>query len=245
MAENKLQLNAEKTHLLTLGTKERLRLPGNQVTVNMDGIVLQERPEKSEVLLGCVIDADLEWHGQVKELLIKLKKRLAGLAHVKFVLPYHLRKIVSEGLFNSILGYCLPLYGACNISEIHDIQVLQNKAAQLVTHSPPRAVRNPMFDKLGWLTVNQLIRYHTLLAIFRIRMTGEPEYFAESICNENRNGKIVVQNTRLTLAMKSFKLRGSCNWNALPAEIRNIENIGIFKKEVKPWIKNNVPRFLS
>ena len=129
MAENKLQLNAGKTHLLTLGTAERLRIPGNQVTVSMDGIILKERPEKSEILLGCAIDSNLKWHNQVRELLIKLKRRLAGLAHVKFVLPYTLRKTVSEGLFNSILAYCLPLYGACDIGEIHSIQVLQNKAA--------------------------------------------------------------------------------------------------------------------
>ena len=116
------------------------------------------------------------------------------------------------------------MYGACDIGEIHSIQVLQNKAAQLVTHSPPRASRNPMFDKLGWLTVNQLVRYHTLLAVFRIRSTGEPEYLAESICNDNCFGKIIVQHTKLTLAMKSFKVRGSCQWNALPAEIRNSES---------------------
>ena len=245
MAENKLKLNADKTHILTLGTKERLRLPGNQVTVSMDGLVLEESPEKSETLLGCVIDADLKWHGHVKELLKKLKKRLAGLAHVKFVLPFNFRKIVSESLFNSILGYCLPLFGACDMGEIRDIQVLQNKAAQLVTHSPPRAVRNPMFDKLDWLTVNQLVRYHTLLAVYRIRRSGEPEYLATSLCNNNRNGKIIVQNTKLTLAQKSFKLRGACHWNALPAEIRNLEKIGTFKKEIKVWIKHNIPRFLD
>ena len=49
--------------------------------------------------------------------------------------------------------------------EIRDIQILQNKAAQLVTHSPPRSNRNVMFDKLGWLTVHQLIRYFTLHAL--------------------------------------------------------------------------------
>ena len=65
-----------------------------------------------------------------------------------------------------------------------------------------------MYDKLGWLTVNQLVRYHTLLAVYRIRMSKEPEYLAASLCNENRNGKIIVQNTKLTLTQKSFKVRG-------------------------------------
>ena len=111
---------------------------------------------------------------------------------------------MSEGLFNSVLGYCLPLFGGCNVSDIKDIQVLQNKAAQMVTHSPPRAIRNQMFDELQWLTVNQLIRYFTLLAVFRIRLAGEPEYLASSLGRDNRNGNIIIQKTNLTLFRKSF-----------------------------------------
>ena len=89
-----------------------------------------------------------------------------------------------------------------------------------------------MFDKLGWLTVNQLIRYFTLLAVFRVRMTGEPEYFAASLCNDSRNNRIIVQNAKKSFALKSFK-------------IRSLVKIGQFKREIKTWIKQNVPRFLD
>ena len=211
----------------------------------MEEFVLEESEVKCETLLGIEIDSNLKWHSQIGKLMEKLKDRLAGLAHVKFVLPYQLRKSVSEALFNSVLGYCIPLYGGCDLGELRDLQVLQNRAAQLVTHSPPRAVRKPMYDMLDWLTVNQLIRYHTLLAVYRIRMSKEPEYLASSLCNDNRSGRIIVQITRLTLAMKSFKIRGACNWNALPEEIRNTSKIGVFKKKLKIWIKINVPRFLD
>ena len=245
MEENRLKLNADKTHIMTLGTDRRLAMPGNKVTVNMDGILLEESIEKYETLLGCIIQPDLKWHTHILELLKKLKKRLAGLAHLKFVLPYNLRKVVAEGLFNSVLGYCLPLFGGCNVAEVKDLQVLQNKAAQMVTHSPPRAIRNQMYDELDWLTVNQQIRYFTLLAVFRIRITGEPEYLAASLCNDNRNGTIIVQNTSSSMLKRSFKLRGSCKWNALPCEIRKLKKIGPFKREIKCWIKRNVPRFLD
>ena len=73
-----------------------------------------------------------------------------------------------------------------------------------------------MYDQLGWLTVNQLVWYHTLLAVYRVRMTKEPEYLAASLCNDNRNGNIIVQKTKLSLALKSFKWRGACQWNTVP-----------------------------
>ena len=181
MAENMLQLNADKTHILTLGTRERLAITRNKVSVVMDGIHLVEDDQHSEKLLGITVDADLRWHGQVRSLQEKLKTRLAGLSHVRHVLPYNIRKKVSEGLFNSVLIYCLPLFGGCDTGELQDLQVLQNRAAQFVTKSPPRSSRTPMYDELGWLTVSQLVVYHTLLAVYRVRATGDPEYLAGSL----------------------------------------------------------------
>ena len=76
-------------------------------------------------------------------------------------------------------------------------------------------------------------------------MSREPEYLAASLCNDNRLGKIIVQNTRLSLVKNSFKIRGATNWNELPAEIRNEAKIGLFKKKLRSWIKANVPKFLD
>ena len=115
---------------------------------------------------------------QVKELVKKLRKRLVGLNSLKYILPFSMRNQVTLGMFNSVLVYCLPLFGGCDITEIKHLQVLQNKAAQVVTHSPPRAERLAMYSRLKWLTVNQLIAYHTLLTVFKIRQSGEPEYLA-------------------------------------------------------------------
>ena len=245
MIENQFKLNADKTHIMTLGTQQRLSLPGNKVSIAMDGLVLKDSADKSETLLGIEVDSNLKWHSQIAKLVTKLRSRLAGLGHVKFVLPFKLRKTVSEGLFNSVLGYCLPLHGGCDVGEIKQLQVLQNRAAQLVTLSPSRAPRAPMYDMLDWITVNQLVRYHTILTVYRIRMSREPEYLAASLCNDNRLGKIIIQNTRLSLVKNSFKIRGATNWNELPAEIRSEAKIGLFKKKLRSWIKANVPKFLD
>ena len=79
-----------------------------------------------------------------------------GLGKLKYICPYAVRKTIAEGIFNSVLVYCLPLYGGLDVGDLKDLQVLQNKAVQCVTLSPPRAKRSLMFDRLGWLTVTQL-----------------------------------------------------------------------------------------
>ena len=114
---------------------------GNEISVVMDGVRLEQDAGKSETMLGCRIQGDLKWHNQIQALLSKLRARLAGLAHIKFILPLQTRKIISEGMFNSALVYCLPLFGGCDVQEVKSLQVLQNKAARIVTHSPLRTGR--------------------------------------------------------------------------------------------------------
>ena len=109
MLSNKLKLNADKTHLMTVGTSARLQLQDSQVVVEMDGCVLEESEERFETLLGCQIEPTLKWHKQVEELLKKLKKRLTALANLSNIITFHLRKRITEGIFTSVLVYCLPV----------------------------------------------------------------------------------------------------------------------------------------
>ena len=243
MWANKLKLNADKTHLLLVGTAERLRTVREPVPVEMEGLTLAEGPDKCELLLGVMIQADLKWHGQFGILHEKLKTRLAGLMKLQFIVQRQTMKTLTEGLFNSVLVYCLPLYGGGDKGEVQATQVLQNKAAQIVTQSPPRAHRDTMYDNLGWLNVNQMIVYHTLLTVYRIRQSSEPEYLAEQLQFDNRNGRVIVPNWKLDLAQRSFCIWGADSWDRLPEHIRKARKIGKFKTGMKQWVKQNIPRF--
>ena len=153
--------------------------------------------------------------------------------------------MVTEGIFNSVLVYCLPLYDGMDKGELRDLQVIQNKAARIVTRSPPRAERALMYDRLQWLSINQLIFYHSVIAVFKIRNHSEPEHLAGILGNDSRNKRIVIPNIDLSLAQKSFTLRGAECWNQLPLYIRENPKISSFKKMLKNWILLHVPRFLD
>ena len=94
-----------------MGTQRRLDGLPAQLEVVMDGINLEESEDKSEILLGIKIQNNLEWSGQVEELKGKLKKRLGGLANLKCIMGSSSKKNIVEGVFNSVLCYCLPLFG--------------------------------------------------------------------------------------------------------------------------------------
>ena len=230
---------------MTVGTGRRLRMQDSSVVVTMDGCVLGESVDKVETLLGVQIEPNLKWHKQVEELIKKLKKRLAGLSHLRSILPYQLRKRITEGMFTSVLVYCLPVFGGSDKSEVEALQIMQNKAARLVTNAPMRTSRREMFNQLGWLTVHQLVFYHSVLATYRIRDSSEPEYLGTIMSRDNRQDKIIIPNTMLTLAKNSFCYRGAEQWNRLPEYIRKTKKIGQFKSQLKKWITQNVEQFVA
>ena len=141
--------------------------------------------------------------------------------------------------------YCLPLFGGCYKSEINLLQVQQNKAAQIVLNLPPRTNRDLMFSKLDWLTVSQLISYHTLITVYRIRKTRTPEHLASILCRENHNGHIVMKNPKLELYRDSFIFRGAITWNNLPRNVKSSCTVGVSKKHLRKWIIGNIPRFVG
>ena len=243
MLKNRLKLNAEKTHLMTVGTGARLRMQDSKVEVVMDGIYLKESNEKYETLLGCNIEPDLKWHKQVYKLQMKLKMRLSALHHLKGMIPFHMKKRITEGIFTSVLSYCLPVFGGCDKGEIESLQVMQNKAARLVTNLGQRASREIIFKQVGWMTVNQLVFYHSALATFRIRQSKEPEYLSKIMNRNNRANKIIIPHTRLSLAKNSYCFRAAAQWNCLPERIRNIIRISPFKVQLRSWVHQNISQF--
>ena len=75
---------------------------------------------------------------------------------------------------------------------------------------------------MPYLTVNQLIFCHSALITYRIRET-----------RDGRSGRIIVTNTRLTLAKNSYCYRGAAQWNSMPEYIRNLKKIDQFKFQLR------------
>ena len=243
--ENRFKLNTEKTHFSTLGTSNKLKTLKDDLKVSIDGVNLSQSNRSSEMLLGIKIQKNLKWTEHIEFLVSKLNKRLVALEKLRCIMDVRTRKTIVEGVFNSVLCYCLPLYGGSSQQDLKPLQLLQNRAARLVLSAPPRTSRLLMFEKLAWLTVSQLIAYHTLIAVFRIRKSNEPEGLAQLLTLDSRQGRILIQNSRHDLYRNSFIYRGSQLWNRLPSQIRELGKISSFKKCTGAWVLTNIDKFMD
>ena len=160
------------------------------------------------------------------------------------ICSYSMRKTLTEGLFNSVMLYCLPLFGGMNKNFRNQIQTVQNRAARFVCDAAPCTCRSSLFKQIGWLTIDQLIQYYTLINVFKIRSTRQPEYLARILSNDSRNRRIMLPNNdNLTLFLDSFCVRGASQWNKLPLGLRTTVKLSSFKAGLKEWILANVPQF--
>ena len=102
-----------------------------------------------------------------------------------------------------------------------------------------------MYKNLGWMTVYQLVVFHRIMAVYQIRRTGEPEYLANVLSNDNNRGSLIVPHTGLTLVKNSFVFHRGELWNSVPPNIRHIQSVSMFKNKLKTWISSNVGLFKS
>ena len=147
----------------------------------------------------------------------------------------------------SYLSYLVPLYGGCPEYHLNSLQVLQNKAARLVTKANWYTPSATMLQQVGWLTIRQMIVYHSLIMIYQVKQEKKPSYIYDRISTSfnvatrlaENNGIKENRKMKTNLGMQSFLSRSINDWNRLPADIRTTSNLIKFKAGVKLWVKQN------
>ena len=99
-----------------------------------------------------------------------------------------------------------------------------------------------------WLSVHQLVFYHSVLIIYNVKLNRTPKYL-NNMFNWSyqynirlaESGQIKMEGRpRLELSRSSFRWRAAEQFNQLPADVRNITSIKNFKLKAKTWIKENI-----
>ena len=180
MSNNKLKLNGDKTHLMLLATGNawRTKLDNDSISLNTGQEIIGT--SKTEKLLGGLINQNLKWTEHIllndESLLKKLGTRLNALKQIGKVADFKTRKMFADGLFMSKLIYLIPLRGGCEKFLIKALQVVQNKAARSVTRLGIFTPVKTLLKQCGWLSVHQLVFFHTVVLLFKKIHNLSPDY---------------------------------------------------------------------
>ena len=148
----------------------------------------------------------------------------------------------------SKLIYLIQLWGGSPQYLLNLLQKLQNRAARQVTKLPWFTPVATLLTQCGWLSINQLVIYHSLLQIYKTRMSEKPGYLHEIISKPfpaetrlSKSGGIkYTERVRSDLGQSNFTFRAITQWNDLPPHIRQMPKLPQFKTHLKSWVKANI-----
>ena len=175
------------------------------------------------------------------------------------------RKSIANGIFMSKLIYLMPLWSGCEDYLVRSLQVVQNKAARTVARLSIFTPTKTLMKACGWMSVRQLMAYHSLVLLHKTMASQTPAYLFQKISS----GGDFTYKTRqaaacppgfsfsVTHPTDSAKIRqgpgsksglskqGWCwksveLYNTLPTDMRLERKMPSFKKRLKDWIGLNV-----
>ena len=162
--------------------------------IEVDGHEVTE--STSERLLGMVINNTMTWEHHLygndehKGLISKLSQRSGIIWKLSFIMPKDKLRIFAEGLFFSLLNYCIEVYGNVWGLQTYDeqdrkstafkkednmkLQVLVNKVLRSLTGLDRDTPSSLLSSKTGQLSVHQRTALFTLTSVHKVPQSKGP-----------------------------------------------------------------------
>ena len=156
--------------------------------------------------------------------------------------------MIAEGIIISKIIYVITVYGSCSEYLLSCLQIVQNTAARCVTRLRWNTQVSVLLLQCGWLSVRQMVFFHTMVQVFKTRLERKPVYLYDKLSKSfsyrtrlaSENGIRETETIKSDLRKKGFVHRSTQQWNNLPLNLKNLETLKKFKTELKSWTKKNV-----
>ena len=243
IATNYLKFNMGKTEFVVFGNKHQLTKAD---AINMSIRVGQDTIQCKQTArnLGYFADSEMKCTQHVNKVSSACFLMLWKIAQIRWKLDVEMTKTIIQGLVISKMDYCNSLLGGMYGYNMKKLQCIQNAAAMIVFCQSKYCHITPLLKELHWLQITEWIDYKIIVIVYCCRKGLAPNYLSIMIVkSHNRplrsttNNKLPVNKFNTAFVNnRSFKALGPRIWNNLPDGLRNIEDINIFKAELKTFL---------
>ncbi len=246
MVRNKLKLNDEKTEVIFLGTKTRLKdISSNGINVGDNNISPAEKIRN----LGVIFDRTLSMEEQVKATCKSGFYHIKNLWRIRKFLNAEQANVASNAFITSKLDYGNSLLGGAPKFLTNKLQMVQNAAIRIVTKTGKYDHISDKLREYKWLPIKYRIKYKINMLTWKALRGKAPGYLSEMLKERKydidvRSGRtklLVVPKTNLkTMGDKAFSSTAPSFWNQLPKKLRMNENLHSFKMGLKSHFLNEI-----
>ncbi|KAF7240555.1 Thromboxane-A synthase [Varanus komodoensis] len=176
MRENKLKLNPDKTEVLLVGGSD---LGMGDLGLVLNGVVLPLRDRVRS--LGVLLDPELSLEAQVTAVARSAFLQLWLIHQLRPFLEHDCLATVTHTLVTSRLVFCNVLYVGLPLKTVRILQLVQNRAARLLTGTGHCSHITPVLRQLHWLPIEVQAQFKVLVMTYKALNGLGPGYLKEHL----------------------------------------------------------------
>ena len=137
-----------------------------------------------------------------------------------------------------LIDYCDTVYMNCPATSLNKIQKLMYKGGRIVLNAQYDTSSQKILHDLKWLTVQERLRLHRSVMMFKCINSLCPMYLSEKFSfidhgyNTRNSVNLKVPKFKSKKGQSSFVYKGARDWNDIPAVIRNSSSLDCFKHKI-------------
>ena len=232
---NKISLNTSKTEFVIFRSPwrrmdciPRIKLFGQKLS-----------PSKSVKYLGVHLDEHLNWKVHTAFVAAKLRRANGAISKLRHYVPRPILLNIYHAIFASHARYASQIWGLCDNTTTHRIQILQNTALRLITFKEPRSSANPLYHELSLLKIFDQVKVMNVCYVQKYLQGNLPSDVLSTlnfkeidhvVGTRRKAIKLLKLSTVKTLnfGLNSFSRLSSKQWNELilnhlDTDIKNID----------------------
>jgi hypothetical protein len=188
---------------------------------------------ESTKYLGVLIDQRLTWHLHTELIMTRLRKLIWIFKNLRHIATKTLLKQIYLTLIQSILTYCIPVWGGATKTKFLELERAQRTVLKVMHFKP---FRHPTLDLYMLSDVLSVRKLYVLFAILRLHKSIQYSTFTQ---NRRRNNNMIpTSSINTTFASRQFVSRSAKLYNIINKQL-NIYHLPSYecKKKIYDWLK--------
>lgn len=230
--QNFLPINADKTKVMLL-SRSRFDFDLPRIYLGQDTIEYVTEA----VLLGFVIQQNLEWDSHVNSQCNKIYMGLRQLRLTSSMLNYQTKMQLFKSLILPHFMYGAEILLNASARSLDRLRVALNCCVRYVfnlnrysrvTHLQPLLLGCPFYE---------FAKLRSCLLLNKIVSRSSPTYLFEKLqrFQSPRTRNFVIPNYNTSHYGNTLFVRGIAYWNQLPNELKNIDSVNVFRRDCIAW----------
>ena len=231
----KLTINYDKTKFLPFSIYKNSLPSYKELNISINNNPVEIKAANSIKYLGVTIDSHLRWDLHVSNTTKTLRSILYKFKYLKSILEVSHLKILYYALVESRLSYGILGWGGVADCHLKQLEVIQKKFLKIMLNKENTYPSNLLYTEAQILNIRKL--YILSIAIKQFRTKTNLTYINHPYMTRLKtNDSVKTTTASKSITQKSYSFLAPRLHNYLPSEIKNIQNLNLFKKKIKVFI---------